>query len=156
MVDELIKHHTAERFECDALIETIPAPVGNDGDTPEVPAPMPHPSDSKSVTDTLSRERLTDLNTTVVNVVEESTKDSKMKSYGRVVDSHLGNLCGFPLYDPNKLTTDPVCEECKRRYVNPKESDLMMYLHALSYKGPGWFFKTDMPDWAREDWVPHQ
>ena len=40
-------------------------------------------------------------------------------------------------YHPEKMTWDPNCYECKVRYRDPKPRDLVMYLHAWRYKGPG-------------------
>ncbi|XP_066903117.1 pseudouridylate synthase RPUSD2 isoform X1 [Halyomorpha halys] len=56
-------------------------------------------------------------------------------------------------FQPEKMTTDPHCYECKVRYRDPKPKDLIMYLHAWKYQGPGWFYQTELPDWARVDWV---
>lgn len=37
-------------------------------------------------------------------------------------------------YQPEKMTWDPHCYECKVRYRDPKPKDLVMYLHAWRYK----------------------
>ena len=37
-------------------------------------------------------------------------------------------------FKPDQMTYDPHCYECKVRYRDPKPKDLVMYLHALSYK----------------------
>lgn len=37
-------------------------------------------------------------------------------------------------YDPDKLSTDPHCYECKVKYRDPKPKDLVMYLHAWKYR----------------------
>lgn len=37
-------------------------------------------------------------------------------------------------YQPEKMTWDPNCYECKVRYRDPKPKDLVMYLHAWRYK----------------------
>ncbi len=37
-------------------------------------------------------------------------------------------------YQPEKMTWDPHCYECKVRYRDPKPRDLVMYLHAWRYK----------------------
>ncbi|XP_017153507.2 RNA pseudouridylate synthase domain-containing protein 2 isoform X1 [Drosophila miranda] len=52
----------------------------------------------------------------------------------------------------NKITTDPHCYECKVHYRDPKSKDLIMYLHAWKYKGPGWEYETEFPYWARTNW----
>ncbi|XP_065331588.1 pseudouridylate synthase RPUSD2-like isoform X8 [Cloeon dipterum] len=55
-------------------------------------------------------------------------------------------------FDPAKMSRDPHCYECKVRYRDPKPKDLVMYLHAWKYRGPGWEYETQLPEWAREDW----
>lgn len=52
----------------------------------------------------------------------------------------------------DKVTTDPHCYECKVKYRDPKPSDLVMYLHAWRYCGPGWEYETPLPAWAASDW----
>uniref|UniRef100_A0A182QC43 Pseudouridylate synthase RPUSD2 n=1 Tax=Anopheles farauti TaxID=69004 RepID=A0A182QC43_9DIPT len=55
-------------------------------------------------------------------------------------------------FNPDKMTTDKHCYECKVRYRDPKPQDLVMYLHAWKYKGPGWEYETELPEWAKVDW----
>ncbi|XP_070133860.1 pseudouridylate synthase RPUSD2 isoform X2 [Drosophila bipectinata] len=52
----------------------------------------------------------------------------------------------------NKVTVDEHCYECKVHYRDPKSKDLIMYLHAWKYKGPGWEYETELPNWARNEW----
>ncbi|KAM8833672.1 pseudouridylate synthase RPUSD2 [Synchiropus picturatus] len=47
---------------------------------------------------------------------------------------------------------DHLCSECKLVRPDPTEAELVMYLHALRYKGPDFEYSTDLPDWAKEDW----
>ena len=47
---------------------------------------------------------------------------------------------------------DPECSECKNPIPDPRPDELVMYLHALSYKGQDWEYKTSLPYWAAEDW----
>lgn len=56
-------------------------------------------------------------------------------------------------FDPSKVTADEHCYECKVKFKDPKPQDLVMYLHALKYSGPDFEFETEMPDWAKEDWL---
>ncbi|XP_077395233.1 pseudouridylate synthase RPUSD2 [Festucalex cinctus] len=49
-------------------------------------------------------------------------------------------------------TTDPLCSECKLVRADPTEKELIMYLHALRYKGPDFEYSTRLPEWAKEDW----
>ncbi|XP_051502081.1 pseudouridylate synthase RPUSD2-like [Myxocyprinus asiaticus] len=48
---------------------------------------------------------------------------------------------------------DHLCGECKIVRPDPTEKDLIMYLHALRYKGPDFEYSTKLPGWAKEDWV---
>ncbi|XP_063358895.1 pseudouridylate synthase RPUSD2-like isoform X1 [Cydia amplana] len=50
------------------------------------------------------------------------------------------------------LSTDPHCYECRVRYRDPRPRDLVMYLHAWKYKGPGWEYETELPQWASVEW----
>ncbi|XP_070698367.1 pseudouridylate synthase RPUSD2 [Pempheris klunzingeri] len=50
-------------------------------------------------------------------------------------------------------TTDHLCSECQLVRPDPTEKELIMYLHALRYKGPDFEYSTRLPDWAKEDWV---
>lgn len=50
-------------------------------------------------------------------------------------------------------TRDNLCSECKLVRQDPTEKELIMYLHALRYKGPDFEYSTRLPDWAKEDWV---
>ncbi|KAM8913704.1 pseudouridylate synthase RPUSD2 isoform 2-T2 [Spinachia spinachia] len=48
---------------------------------------------------------------------------------------------------------DHLCSECKLVRPDPTEKELIMYLHALRYKGPDFEYSTPLPEWAEEDWV---
>ncbi|XP_047466593.1 RNA pseudouridylate synthase domain-containing protein 2 [Mugil cephalus] len=48
---------------------------------------------------------------------------------------------------------DPLCSECLLVRPDPTEKELVMYLHALRYKGPDFEYATSLPDWAKEDWI---
>nr|XP_046268561.1 RNA pseudouridylate synthase domain-containing protein 2 [Scatophagus argus] len=50
-------------------------------------------------------------------------------------------------------TADHLCSDCKLVRPDPTEKELIMYLHALRYKGPDFEYSTRLPDWAKEDWV---
>ncbi|XP_068436515.1 pseudouridylate synthase RPUSD2 isoform X2 [Clinocottus analis] len=54
---------------------------------------------------------------------------------------------------PKGPPRDHLCSECKLVRPDPTERDLIMYLHALRYKGPDFEYSTRLPDWAEEDWV---
>ncbi|CAL4062719.1 unnamed protein product [Meganyctiphanes norvegica] len=63
-----------------------------------------------------------------------------------------GELSKEYTYQASLMTVDHHCYECKVRYRDPKPRDLVMYLHALKYSGPGWHFETKLPEWAAEEW----
>ncbi|XP_006883288.1 PREDICTED: RNA pseudouridylate synthase domain-containing protein 2 [Elephantulus edwardii] len=48
--------------------------------------------------------------------------------------------------------TDPLCAECRLVRQDPLPQDLVMFLHALSYKGPGFEYSSPMPTWAQDNW----
>ena len=72
---------------------------------------------------------------------------------------------------------DPHCYECKVKYRDPSEKDLIMYLHALRYQvwgerykleqsilvtnltflcqGKDWSYETELPSWADANWSGH-
>lgn len=50
-------------------------------------------------------------------------------------------------------TRDHLCSECKLVRPDPTDKELVMFLHALRYKGPDFEYSTCLPDWAKEDWV---
>lgn len=50
-------------------------------------------------------------------------------------------------------TRDHLCSECKLVRPDPTDKELVMFLHALRYKGPDFEYSTRLPDWAKEDWV---
>ncbi|KAJ6667305.1 hypothetical protein lerEdw1_017283 [Lerista edwardsae] len=47
---------------------------------------------------------------------------------------------------------DPLCEECKIVRPDPSPKDLVMYLHALRYKGAEFEYCSKMPAWAQDNW----
>uniref|UniRef100_A0A8C4KLN7 Pseudouridine synthase n=1 Tax=Dromaius novaehollandiae TaxID=8790 RepID=A0A8C4KLN7_DRONO len=47
---------------------------------------------------------------------------------------------------------DPLCMECKITRRDPSPKELVMYLHALRYKGAEFEYCSKMPEWAMEDW----
>ena len=44
----------------------------------------------------------------------------------------------------------PDCPECVDPIPDPTVESLIMFLHALKYKGIGWEFETSMPEWASQ------
>uniref|UniRef100_A0A8C5PCZ8 Pseudouridylate synthase RPUSD2 n=1 Tax=Leptobrachium leishanense TaxID=445787 RepID=A0A8C5PCZ8_9ANUR len=54
--------------------------------------------------------------------------------------------------DEQRGLIDPLCGECKISRLDPSPKDLVMFLHALRYKGSDFDFSSEMPEWASEDW----
>eukprot|EP00794_Sanderia_malayensis_P011158 gene11158-12330_t len=51
----------------------------------------------------------------------------------------------------NDDSFDYDCTDCLNPMPDPSEDDLVMYLHALKYTGPGWQYETKVPSWAKAD-----
>ncbi|RZF46026.1 hypothetical protein LSTR_LSTR004739 [Laodelphax striatellus] len=69
------------------------------------------------------------------------------------VATQTGHEAPDLVFKPERMSTDPHCYECKVKYRDPKPRDLVMYLHAWKYRGPGWSYETELPEWARVDWT---
>nr|XP_048315428.1 RNA pseudouridylate synthase domain-containing protein 2 isoform X2 [Myodes glareolus] len=54
--------------------------------------------------------------------------------------------------DVRNQETDPLCAECRLLRQDPLPQDLVMFLHALRYKGPDFEYVSPMPAWAQDDW----
>uniref|UniRef100_A0A0P6JFL2 Pseudouridylate synthase RPUSD2 n=1 Tax=Heterocephalus glaber TaxID=10181 RepID=A0A0P6JFL2_HETGA len=54
--------------------------------------------------------------------------------------------------DVTNQETDPLCTECRLVRQDPLPQDLVMFLHALRYKGPDFEYVSPMPAWAQDDW----
>ncbi|XP_032451881.1 RNA pseudouridylate synthase domain-containing protein 2 isoform X5 [Nasonia vitripennis] len=76
------------------------------------------------------------------------------KSMKVTVGTQTGSEPPDSTFANEKVTVDPHCYECKVKYRDPKPSDLVMYLHAWRYCGPGWEYETPLPAWAASDWQP--
>ncbi|XP_023234143.1 RNA pseudouridylate synthase domain-containing protein 2-like [Centruroides sculpturatus] len=63
------------------------------------------------------------------------------------------NLLKVYQFDVRKLTRDPTCKNCLHINTDPKPDELMMFLHAYEYKGRDWNFRTQIPNWAKKDWM---
>ena len=60
---------------------------------------------------------------------------------------------GFVQFPDCGISYEPDCSDCQNQIPDPQSNELVMYLHALSYKGPDWMYKTNIPEWAHEDWT---
>lgn len=92
-----------------------------------------------------------------VNEVNDGCTDTKLnitphqESQSTVSNRPDGNQTDCTEKTPAS-TRDSLCSECKLVRPDPTEKDLIMYLHALRYKGPDFEYSTRLPDWAKEDW----
>ncbi|XP_024082247.1 RNA pseudouridylate synthase domain-containing protein 2-like, partial [Cimex lectularius] len=91
--------------------------------------------------------------TTVIPVPPSNPLGNHQKNSKVTVATQTGHEPPDLAFDSDKMTTDAHCYECKVRYRDPKPKDLIMYLHAWKYQGPGWGYQTELPEWARVDWV---
>ena len=44
------------------------------------------------------------------------------------------------------------CYECRDARVDPSPEQLYIWLHAFEYKGPNFYYKTNIPEWAHGNW----
>nr|XP_002128102.1 RNA pseudouridylate synthase domain-containing protein 2 isoform X2 [Ciona intestinalis] len=70
------------------------------------------------------------------------TKDEQKQ----IMKESLASMSEAPAVDGDRYA--PSCVECIKPLPDPNPQSLFIYLHALSYKGPDWEFKTNMPAWA--------
>ena len=68
-------------------------------------------------------------------------------------DKVLRSYAREPLFEKEKVTADPNCQECLAKYRDPKPEELVMFLHSYKYSGADWSFETKLPDWAHADWT---
>lgn len=84
----------------------------------------------------------------------KSQEDSSQNSYSKPETSETGCEEASPsrTLDGDIEEKDPLCAECKIIRQDPSPKELVMYLHALRYKGAEFEYCSKMPDWALEDW----
>lgn len=78
------------------------------------------------------------------NTVKDCQNPQPVKSHGNETGTNDSS---------QKTPPDHLYSECKLVRPDPTEKELIMYLHALRYKGPDFEYSTQLPDWAKEDWV---
>lgn len=92
-----------------------------------------------------------------VNEVNQGCTDTKSNNNNTSLQTSQSTLKdgsdGNPTDCTPPGTRDNLCSECKIVRPDPTEKDLIMYLHALRYKGPDFEYSTRLPDWAKEDWA---
>lgn len=62
--------------------------------------------------------------------------------------SHINSENGTEPQQGPQCEPEDFCPWCAKKPVDPKPEDLVMWLHALSYEGPGWRYETPIPKWA--------
>lgn len=87
---------------------------------------------------------------------EEQQQQQQEQSSKVTVGTQTGSEPPDSSFTNDKMTVDPHCYECKVKYRDPKPSDLVMYLHAWRYCGPGWEYETPLPAWAASDWTEEE
>lgn len=61
----------------------------------------------------------------------------KAKEDSDAIATEVATVAGdseWPGFEPSRVVHDPECFECSQKYRDPEPADLVMYLHALSYK----------------------
>ncbi|XP_041810130.1 RNA pseudouridylate synthase domain-containing protein 2 isoform X2 [Chelmon rostratus] len=131
------KSRTSEKG--DKLDGTSEPNTSGDSHQAQIDTQVPTGCSSSSETVSKVNQACTDINT------NDASLKSPTKSNGnQTEDSTPITALG---------TSDHLCSECKLTRPDPTEKELVMYLHALRYKGPGFEYATRLPDWAKEDWV---
>ncbi|KAM6274160.1 pseudouridylate synthase RPUSD2 [Porphyrio hochstetteri] len=74
----------------------------------------------------------------------ETLEKSKELGSGENQDGQMG--------EKSSEEKDPLCIECRMKRRDPSPKELVMYLHALRYKGAEFEYCSKMPEWAMEDW----
>lgn len=85
--------------------------------------------------------------------VQLSTSESVGEINGECEDKDLASDKASRTARSKDFVRDHLCGECKIVRPDPTEKELIMYLHALRYKGPDFEYSTQLPDWAKEDWI---
>ncbi|XP_077414020.1 pseudouridylate synthase RPUSD2 [Vanacampus margaritifer] len=86
-------------------------------------------------------------------VTNEATCSSTVSGDKALLEGSQDRLSDKSHGGQMQTTTDPLCSECKLVRADPTEKELVMYLHALRYKGPDFEYSTQLPEWAKEDWL---
>ncbi|XP_004609828.3 pseudouridylate synthase RPUSD2 [Sorex araneus] len=103
-------------------------------------------TDSAASSSELGKDHLSELTVSAPKVegtVEAAPQDPDAEALApeKAADTSVGNQ-----------ETDPLCAECRLVRQDPLPQDLVMFLHALCYKGPDFEYFSPMPAWAQEDW----
>lgn len=140
LINDLVKIHNAESWlsadgDCEPSLEAVQSADSNDVDASgecveEACTDTTTPTNELLTADTINQGE------TVRNVATQTSYEVPTNTF-----------------EPTKVTFDEHCFECKTVYRDPKPQDLIMYLHALKYAGPGWSYETPLPEWANANWI---
>lgn len=136
LVKDLIGIHNAENW------------LGMDGDS-EISLFKP----KLEIEDRVSSNGEKNDNNSPSSSIEDDQQQSILPTLKVTVGTQTGNEQPDSNFTNDKVTVDEHCYECKVKYRDPKPSDLVMYLHAWRYSGPGWEYETPLPVWAASDWI---
>lgn len=102
---------------------------------------------------TVSSAVMTDTGKTETTVENKTDSDKAecTKFSKRMVIKDLAQQVTDPECVESKVSFDENCEDCKYLCQDPDRSELILYLHAVSYRGPGWEYSSTLPYWAAED-----
>uniref|UniRef100_A0A8C6R2T1 Pseudouridylate synthase RPUSD2 n=1 Tax=Nannospalax galili TaxID=1026970 RepID=A0A8C6R2T1_NANGA len=83
---------------------------------------------------------------------ELATAAQKIDGVAEVASQDLDTPQEAAEADVMNQETDSLCTECRLMRQDPLPQDLVMFLHALRYKGPDFEYVSPMPTWAQDDW----
>lgn len=128
------------------MTPTLPSPSSGAEAPSEVNSPAPCTMASSPVASPSFNDDSNDAKSDKVTVATQTgcTPAAPSHASGLASSSASGST--------DALSSDPHCYECRVRYRDPRPRDLVMYLHAWKYKGPGWEYETELPQWASIDW----
>ncbi|XP_009669126.2 pseudouridylate synthase RPUSD2 [Struthio camelus] len=78
--------------------------------------------------------------------------DTNLETLEKNKQSSSCEIWDGPVGEKGSEEKDPLCVECKITRRDPSPKELVMYLHALRYKGAEFEYCSKMPEWAMEDW----
>lgn len=140
LVRDLISIHNAENW------------LGMDGDS-EMSLFKPKLDIEERVSLSNDKDGSSPSSTPGLGEEEQQQQQQQEQSLKVTVGTQTGSEPPDSSFTNDKMTVDPHCYECKVKYRDPKPSDLVMYLHAWRYCGPGWEYETPLPAWAASDWT---
>lgn len=145
LINELVKIHNAESWLCGD---------GDDAMAFGAPANADANDDANENSEKLQPLEMVATTTTTDTSEEELPAAQQFHNAGtRSIAAQTSLDVPDAAFDASLVTTDKNCVECKAAYRDPKPQDLVMFLHALKYSGPGWAYETPLPEWADEHWV---